>query len=369
MLETIREYAATKLDESAESEPLRRRHMEYYLAFCEQAGRELADGDADRWRWLQRLDLDLPNVRVMLRRLEAEGTDEERGRAAAALWRYWVARDLAEGLAWLERTAALELPDETRARVLHGLAAISIRLGRLELAQAAARERVELHARLGDERGSAESRVLLGNVVAVLDELAPDARDALEAAVEYARDAGETAILAGALSTLGYVALREGANAEALAHSFEAARLWDELNRDDQLVVALINAASALVGQGELDRARSTLRRSLQLAIALGDRDHVAYCLDGFAAADAAADDVLRAAVLLEAADALRAETGTPREPYEQRVHEHTRSVVEAALGDEHGDAVAESASLSPDEAVALVLEDRVAMAHDLRSP
>jgi hypothetical protein len=50
-------------------------------------------------------------------------------------------------------------------------------------------------------------------------------------------------------------------------------------------------------------------------------------------------------------------------------VHEHTRGVVEAALGDEHGDAVAESASLSPDEAVALVLEDRVAMAHDLRSP
>jgi tetratricopeptide (TPR) repeat protein len=242
-----------------------------------------------------------------------------------------------------------------------------MRLGRLEVAEAAAREHVELNARLGDERGSAESRVLLGMVAAVLDDLAPDVRDGLEAAVEFARDAGETANLAGALSTLGYVALREGDTAEALAHSTEAARLWEELHRDDQLVVALINAASALVGQGDLDGARATLRRCLLLARTLGDRDHVAYCLEGYAAADAAADDLLRAAVLLDAADALRAETGTPREPYEQRVNEHTRAILAAGLGDDHGDSLPGGGTLSPDDAVALVLEERTPIAHDLR--
>src|SRR5207253_1852804 len=116
-------------------------------------------------------------------------------------------------------------------------------------------ERVELHARLGDELGSAQSRVLLGNVAAVLEDLAPDVHEELEAAVAFARAAGETAILAGALSTLGYVALREENTAAALEYSLEAARLWGELHRDDQLVVALINAASALVGQGDLDSA------------------------------------------------------------------------------------------------------------------
>jgi|tagenome__1003787_1003787.scaffolds.fasta_scaffold20969700_1 predicted ATPase/DNA-binding SARP family transcriptional activator len=367
MLETVREYARTKLDEDVDRDDLGRRHMTYYLAFCEQAGHEIAGAGAGHSDWLARLDGEIANVRVMLQRLSLDGGDEERGLVAAALWRYWVSRDLAEGLGWLEQAAALQLSDETRVRVLHGLAAIAIRLGRLDVAEAAARERVELHARLGDELGSAESRVLLGNVAAVLDDLAPDARDALEAAVSFARNANETAILAGALSTLGYVALRGGDATEALAHSLEAARLWEELHRDDQLVVALINAASALVGQGELERARATLRRSLRLALTLGDRDHIAYCLDGYAAADAAADELLRAAVLLDAADALRAETGTPREPYEQRVNERTRAIVAAGLGDDQGDTPAGSGTLSPDEAVALVLEERVPITHDLR--
>jgi predicted ATPase/DNA-binding SARP family transcriptional activator len=367
MLETVREYASLQLDEAGDRDDLARRHMSYYVELCESAAREVAGAGAEHWDWLARVDAEIANVRVMLRRLAVEETDEARGRAAAALWRYWVSRDLGEGIGWLEQAAALQLSDETRARVLHGLAAIAIRLGRLEVAEAAARERVELYARLGDELGSAESRVLLGNVAAVLGDLAPDAHEALEAAVAFARDAGETAILAGALSTLGYVALREGDTVEALAHSLEAARLWEELRRDDQLVVALINAASALVGQGDLDAARATLRRSLLLARTLGDRDHIAYCLDGYAAADAAADDFLRAAVLLDAADALRAETGTPREPYEQLVNERTRAILAAGLGDETGDSPAGSGTLSADEAVALVLEERVTMAHDLR--
>jgi predicted ATPase len=367
MLETVREYARLKLEEAGDHADLARRHMTYYLALCESAGREIAGPGAQHSNWLARVDAEIANVRVMLRGLAAEGTDEERGRAAAALWRYWVSRDLGEGLGWLEQAAALQLSDETRMRVLHGLAAIALRLGRLETAEVAARERVEFHARLGDARGSAESGVLLGNVAAVLERLAPDVREALEAAVEFARDAGEPSILAGALSTLGYIALREGDTVEALAHSLEAARLWEELQRDDQVVVALINTASALVGQGDLDGARATLRRSLLLARTLGDRDHIAYCLDGYAAADAAANELLRASVLLDAADALRAETGTPREPYEQRVNETTRAILAAGLGDDHGDSPAGGGTLSPDEAVALVLEERVPMAHDLR--
>jgi predicted ATPase/DNA-binding SARP family transcriptional activator len=367
MLETVREYADTKLDDAGDRYELGRRHMTYYVAFCEEAGREIEGAGAGHSDWLARVDGEIANVRVMLQRLAVDGVDEDRGRVAAALWRYWVSRDLGEGLGWLEQAAALEFTDETRVRVLHGLAAIAMRLGRLDVAEAAARERIELYTRLGDELGSAESRVLLGNVAAVLEDLAPDARAALEAAVSFARDAGETAILAGALSSLGYVSLREGDAAEALASSHEAARLWEQLRREDQLVVALINAASALVGQGELDDARATLRRSLRLALALGDRDHIAYCLDGYAAADAAADELLRASVLLDTADALRIETGTPREPYEERVNERTRAIVAAGLGDDHGAAPAGSGSLSLDEAVALVLEERVPMAHDLR--
>ncbi|HZR94461.1 MAG TPA: BTAD domain-containing putative transcriptional regulator [Gaiellaceae bacterium] len=365
MLETIREYATLRLGAEPDHDDVAARHTAYYLDLAERAGLELAEGDSTRWSWLDRLDADVANLRAMLRRLDEVGSDEERGRAAAALWRYWVSRDVGEGLSWLRQAAALSLPDVVRARVLHGLTAIAIRLGELEVAEDAARERIELHRRLGDDRGSAESQVLLGSVAAVGVELAPDVRAALESAVAYGREAGETTILAGALSTLGYVALREGRIDDALASSREAARLWRRLNRDDQVAVALINVASALVAAGELDRARTTLQRGLRLAVSLGDRDHVAYCLDGFAAADVAAHDFRRAALLLGAADAVRAAAGTRREPFEEEVNERTHATVREALGAEYLDAVLDGANRTLEDVVELVLEPEAEIAHD----
>ena len=336
MLETVREYARTKLDEDVDRDDLGRRHMTYYLAFCEQAGQEIAGAGAGHSDWLGATrwgDSERPRHAAAPRAGRSRRGPRPGGGGALALL----------GLARSGRgarvaraggfTAALRRDARTGASRARGdrNPARAARRCRSSRARAGRASR----AARGRSSGPPRAACCSGWSLPVLDDLAPDARHALEAAVAFARNANETAILAGALSTLGYVALRAGDTAEALAHSLEAARLWEELHRDDQLVVALINAASALVGQGELERARAALRRSLRLALALGDRDHIAYCLDGYAAADAAADELLRAAVLLDAADALRAETGTPREPYEQRVNERTRAIVAAGLGDD----------------------------------
>ena len=101
MLETIREYAAERLEESGEAEELRRRHAEHFLALAEEAEPNLR-GRSPR-EWLDRLEREHDNLRAALDRLEASGESELALRLAGALWRFWYLRGhLAEGRRRLE---------------------------------------------------------------------------------------------------------------------------------------------------------------------------------------------------------------------------------------------------------------------------
>ena len=73
MLETIREYAVERLEESGEAEELRRRHAAYFLALAEEAEPNLRGSPGD---WLDRLERDHDNFRAALDRLEASVDSE-----------------------------------------------------------------------------------------------------------------------------------------------------------------------------------------------------------------------------------------------------------------------------------------------------
>jgi hypothetical protein len=133
------------------------------------------------------------------------------------------------------------------------------------------------------------------------------------------------------------------------------------LHRDDQVVVSEINFASARLAQREGDEARAALRRALQLAVRLGDKDHIAYCLDGLAAVDAGDGGARRGAVLVGAAQAIRQVTGTVREPYERELSARTEAELRSELGDDYDAAVDEGRATKTEEAVALALADSAA--------
>jgi len=64
MLETLREYALERLDQSGDAPALRQRHAAYYLRLAEQAEPELHG--ADRRVWLNRIEAEHPNMRAAL---------------------------------------------------------------------------------------------------------------------------------------------------------------------------------------------------------------------------------------------------------------------------------------------------------------
>jgi predicted ATPase len=127
MLETIREYALERLAASGETEVLRRRHAECFLALAETA--EPQFHGSDQRLWLDRIEIEHDNLRAALawslegQRATPQSPDDQLRsalglRLAAALWQFWDRRGYApEGRRWLERTLAADRGTATPGRL------------------------------------------------------------------------------------------------------------------------------------------------------------------------------------------------------------------------------------------------------------
>jgi non-specific serine/threonine protein kinase len=109
LLETIRDYAAERLESSDEAETIDHRLAAFMMSFTERAA--LALQSPDQNLWLDRLEAERANLRRGQEALRALGDREAELRLALASWPLWYYRGpLAEGIARLE--AALADADE-----------------------------------------------------------------------------------------------------------------------------------------------------------------------------------------------------------------------------------------------------------------
>ena len=108
MLEMIRQYAHQRLLERGGLEALREQHLDYYLALGLQAEQHLRAPAARAWR--DRLEAELDNLRLAF--AWAQTGPAARGlRLAAALEWYWHgSMHRSEGVDWLNRLLAVEVP-------------------------------------------------------------------------------------------------------------------------------------------------------------------------------------------------------------------------------------------------------------------
>ncbi len=103
LLETIRQYAQEKLQQTGNNESFRHRHLAYFLQLAETAEPELHR--ADQILWLDRLEAENDNLRTALAwSLENPNADLEPGlRLATALVEFWVLHShFREGSRWLD---------------------------------------------------------------------------------------------------------------------------------------------------------------------------------------------------------------------------------------------------------------------------
>jgi predicted ATPase/class 3 adenylate cyclase len=348
MLETIRQYAQERLDDSGTAPSVRRAHADYYVALAESAGPHLRGPGQLAWArdlaveignfraavdWAVEQDSPEPALRVVapmtVQGLEVgeaatewavaasaiPGADEHPLFATVASWATWGAtarRDHDRARATLGRVAAFEeRQGRWGAAACRAAATLAFFTGDLETAQRWADEWVRAARSDGDAYELSQALVMYGTGVNFMG--LGDPIPIYEEAVRIAREAGILAALAMALAALALALISGEPNVLDPEIAGRAAAMAEEAFEVGTLIgdSTSVDVARHLRGQiamrrGQFRAALEAYSESAEVIIARGGQTTatvpfvlVATC------AFAGAGHVEAAAVLLGAGDTL----------------------------------------------------------------
>ena len=335
LLETVRQYAAKRLDELGTGDAVCRRHAEWCLELAEEAEQHLTGEQQARWFGI--LEAEADNQRAALVFLGGTEDPERRLRLAIALSRFWYVRGyLTEARQWLEAalSAGGDHDSGLRRRGLTAVAAVALLQGDYAAATTFAEQALSAARRQADQRYVANSLSNLGAIVLAAGD-GTRAAGVLEEAVELAREVGEPRIMALAINNLGDLALISGDYERAEPLFEESLALLRARGDTANIARSLFNLGAVALQSGRSDDARARLSESLSLADEARDKEDLAWCLEGVAALASINSRGERAALLLAAAGALLQSIGAAFKPFERRLHDATAARAADLCGDD----------------------------------
>jgi non-specific serine/threonine protein kinase len=358
LLETVRQYALERLEESGEAELVRERHAQYYLALVEEAEPELRG--ARQGEWLRRLDRDFDNFRAALSwALERE--DAELGlRLCGALGEFWhMLGRQSEGRRWLEAALAKGgwTAESVRARTLVMAGHMAWEQGDFARSLSLSEEGLALFRKAKDVSGAVVALYVLGAAALFQNDL-ERATALTEEALALQRASGDSMGAARSLPILGTVAQLRRDYDRAIALYEEGLKLAREVGDDFAVVLSLVVGASTYLGTGDNLRALELNDEGLKLSQRLNMMRLLASNLNVSAALAGAQGQAERSARLWGAAESLRESIGIVFSPFERSYYEPYINAAHAQLGESSWDAArAEGRSMTPDQAVEYALE------------
>ncbi|HLF75533.1 MAG TPA: adenylate/guanylate cyclase domain-containing protein [Anaerolineales bacterium] len=405
MLETIRQYAQEKLDESGESTPARNRHLEYFRSLAEQARPHFQDGE--QFAWLDRFETELDNVRTALTWALQGGSVEAGLRLAidltADVGAFWFCRGhLKEGHEFLEQLLTRS-QETSRIEVLaagsFAAAVLAWWLHDLAASDRYARQSESLWSQLGPSGKvkAAAARFLkisnwssgydpiqvrreyqeilqlfreaddrwmmahtLYGIAAELHESGNlmDARQTLEQSLSLFQECGDGIRAGNTNVRLAIIAMQEGKYTETRMRCEATLPVFRQLQlplRDEPLWILGLIA----VMEGNYTAAKAWYTECLLFDQEIGFYHQLAECLLGFASIAGSEKRFERAAQLLGAAQsAVEARPGFPLESFDQAELQHLTEVLRAELNESKFEALtAEGRALPMEQAIALALE------------
>jgi predicted ATPase/class 3 adenylate cyclase len=314
MLETIREYASERLIAAGETERLRDRHRDYFLALAEGAEPKLIG--AEQATWFQRLEEEHDNLRSALEWSLVEAQSTGGLRLCGALVRFWVTRGhLSEGREWCVRflgKGGRQARTLERAKALIAAGALAYFQGDYLVTQALQEESLAIMRGLGDRSGIARALTNLGAVAVERGNFA-SARALLEESTAIFRELGDRDGIAHSLNNLGNVARDLGDFASARARYEESLAIWRELGNRRGVARSLNSLGNLALYQGDYPAARTLHEESLAIRWELGDRRGMALALNNLGLVANVQGDTLTARRLSEKSLAIRRELGDRR--------------------------------------------------------
>ncbi len=352
MLQTIREFAADRLEQSGEAAAIKDRHLQAFITLAEQAQPHVFG--RQRKEWLDRLEMEQDNYRAALDWAIASGNARSALLLSASLWRFWQMRGhIHEGRSRVAQALALPSADHPSERLLALEAAGGLAYWQadMESAQRFYDECLEMTRTTGDKRALANAlyNAAFPNVVNMSETARP--RALLEEALPLFRELGDQASVARTLWGLGNGHYFERNYPTAKSVLEESQALFRTV--DDRFGLGWSIHTHGLVSlkMGNVEAARKDFLEALELFQEARDVSGLVLQLDNLAQVIRAQGDPRRAARLASAAKAHQRSTGTSLGQLlsEQEGRSGTEGLSEA----EGAQAWAEGQGLTLDQALA----------------
>jgi predicted ATPase/DNA-binding SARP family transcriptional activator len=328
MLETVRHFAAERLEEDGAAD-VKRRHAEWLTHLAESLENQTVEGDDV---WLDLIQPEHDNARAALTWSLAEAPVLAL-RLASGLKTFWEVRGhFSEGFGWVEDALlrASDAPPQLRLKALALSGSIATRLGNQGLAQERKEAALALARELGDDLWVARELSDLATIAAMREDM-DLATEMMEESAALFRELDQPARLATVLANLGHMAGERGDYARAIEVTEEALSLQTS---KANATIAVYNLGSYHLVTGDLERAREWLERAVALTLELGFKEVMAYALAAYARACLLEGDASRAAYLAGIADRLLADAGVQLQPSEHAPFEEARAKAQEELGD-----------------------------------
>ncbi|HEY1298620.1 MAG TPA: helix-turn-helix domain-containing protein, partial [Chloroflexota bacterium] len=256
MLETVRQYAHERLEDSGELLDLRLKHATFYRDLAAEAKRAIWSADAARW--LGDISAELGNVRAVVD-WSLSGPDRvDLGLdTVAELVRFWsLTGRVSEGRLHLQRL--LEAGGRARggAWALYCMSFFAYFASDLELAGRCVREALDLAEARGDERTCLYARIGVGAFELMLGRPAP-AGALVQRALTRAREHDGRAAIINATLILSEVEHRQGHDMTAERLTMEALECGRAHADDWSIAFSLFHLGRLMRLRGDFPRARS----------------------------------------------------------------------------------------------------------------
>ena len=355
MLETIREFAAERVEESGEAEELRKKHAAYFLELFEvrDNARRRARERLSEYVSLVRGEQD--NARSALACYRATGDADRTARIAVALHPLWMASPVEGRRALDEVLTAKGVADNVRGRALWAAWTVAHAQGDLASEKRFLEEARPLFAQLGDHLSLAQALMRLGGV-AITDGQFDRARELLLESERIASELGDPRLFAAAADARAHIPLYQGDYGQAEVLFEQGLQRAREAEDQERVKFTLTNLGFTVLEQGRLRDAASLFRASLVIHVDLTQSSTDA-AIEGLAAIAVARDDAATAARLLGATREWRRKVGYIQERFESAILDRTAAAARKALGDHlYRRMDQEGAALDLDEAAKLAL-------------
>jgi predicted ATPase/tRNA A-37 threonylcarbamoyl transferase component Bud32 len=283
MLQTIREYALEKLQQSGEAEDISLAHASFFAELAESNGQRLKAQELQAA--LNLFDTEYDNFRQALDwSVEHNGT--VLAHLCASLWRFWTVRSyFSEGKQYLDYALdfADELLPEIRARIFNAAGSVAHNSGDYPVAITYFKQALDLFHSLGN-------RQMVGLILTSLGRVADNQGDYKTAEAYFlqsltiCRELNDIWNAAVNLNNLGNITSNRGDYSQAEIYYRESLELMRLVGDKAHLASAFNNLGNLAAYRGDLDTAYRYYLESLNLRREVGDRLGVSYSLTNLGA-------------------------------------------------------------------------------------